>query len=114
MGFQNMSNQMQKPNIILHLDVTPEESLRRIKLRARSCESTVPLEYSRFRTADEIALLVKEEYAKISNIRMVTFSDILASPTGYVSTGSPDEKKVKSVEDDAAASIKQTGVAGGC
>lgn len=133
--FQNMSNQMQKPNIILHLDVTPEESLRRIKLRARSCESTVPLEYltalhaayevfikdisrvipvikvdySQFRTADEIALLVKEEYAKISNIRMITFTD---SPIS--STGSPEKKKLKSAEDEAAPPVQQTGVAGGC
>ena len=43
--FNNMSNFMKKPNIIIHLDVTPEESLRRIKMRSRDCESSVSLEY---------------------------------------------------------------------
>ena len=31
--FNNMSNFMKKPNIIVHLDVTPEESLARIHER---------------------------------------------------------------------------------
>lgn len=31
--FANMSNFMKKPNIIVHLDVTPEESYERIKQR---------------------------------------------------------------------------------
>merc|ERR1712039_672761 len=105
--FQNMSNFMQKPNIIVHLDVTPEESYRRIKMRSRDCESSIPLEYlqalhaayeafindisrvipvikvdyQRFRTADEMAQVIKAEYAKIANIRQVTFNDIV--------TGSP-------------------------
>lgn len=122
--FQNMSNFMQKPNIIVHLDVTPEESHRRIKMRSRECESAVPLEYltalhaayevfikdisrvipvikvdyQRFRTADEMAQVIKAEYAKIANIRQVTFNDIVApSPTS-----SPDKKKMKSSEDDLA------------
>ena len=34
-----------KPNLIVHLDVSPEESLRRIKMRSRDCESTISLEY---------------------------------------------------------------------
>ena len=36
---------MKKPNIIIHLDVTPEESLRRIKMRSRGCETGITLEY---------------------------------------------------------------------
>merc|ERR1739848_378922 len=86
--FQNMANFMKKPNIIVHLDLTPEESFRRIKLRSRNCESAIPLEYLKalhaayeifiadiarvipvikvdylqFRTADEMAQVVKEEY----------------------------------------------------
>lgn len=117
--FQNMSNFMQKPNIIVHLDVTPEESLRRINLRARSCEDSIPLDYltalhaayevfiqdisrvipvirvdyKRFRTAEEMAQLIKTEYAKIANIRTVTFNDVIVSPTG-----SPEKKKLKSAE----------------
>ena len=43
--FNNMSNFMRKPNIIVHLRVTPEESLRRIKMRSRDCETSVTIEY---------------------------------------------------------------------
>merc|ERR1719356_224090 len=116
--FQNMANFMKKPNIIVHLDLTPEESYRRIQLRKRECESGIPLEclkalhaayevfiadisrvipvikvdYQRFRTAEEMAQVIKAEYAKIANIRQVTFNDIVApSPTG-----TPDKKKMKS------------------
>ena len=106
--FQSMANFMKKPNIIVHLDLTPEESLRRIKLRSRDCESSVPLEYlqalhaayeafisdiarvipvikvdySRFRTAEEMAAVVKAEYAKIANVRHVSFGPaVAAKPT---------------------------------
>merc|ERR1711870_204907 len=87
--FQNMSNFMQKPNIIVHLDVSPEESLRRINMRQRDCESGIPLDYltalhaayevfirdisrvipvikvgyQRFHSADEMARVIKAEYA---------------------------------------------------
>jgi deoxyadenosine kinase len=86
--FSNMSNFMKKPNLIVHLDVSPEESLRRIEMRSRGCESGIPMEYlqrlhaayntfltdisriipvirvdySKFRTADEMADMVIEEY----------------------------------------------------
>lgn len=36
-----------KPNLIVHLDVSPEESLRRIKMRSRNCEVGIKLEYLR-------------------------------------------------------------------
>lgn len=36
-----------KPNLIVHLDVSPEESLRRIHMRKRGCESTITVEYLR-------------------------------------------------------------------
>jgi len=101
--FQNMSNFMKKPNIIIHLDLTPEESYRRIQLRKRDCESGIPLEYlkslhaayevfiadiariipvikvdySNFRTAEEMAKVIKQEYAQIANIRHVTFGKVL-------------------------------------
>merc|ERR1711920_911456 len=114
--FQNMSNFMQKPNIIVHLDVTPEESFRRIKMRSRACESSIPLEYlqalykaydvfiadiarvipvikvdySQFRTAEEMAKVIKMEYGKIANIRTVTFGSVVSG--GYVAspTTSPE------------------------
>ena len=79
--FSAMSNFMRRPNLIVHLDLTPEESLRRINERNRGCESAIGLEYltglhnayerflneisriipvikvdwSRFRTAEEMA-----------------------------------------------------------
>ena len=34
-----------KPNLIVHLDVSPQESKRRIDVRSRECESTISLEY---------------------------------------------------------------------
>jgi len=45
--FKNMSNFMRKPNVIVHLDVSPEESIERIKLRNRSCEAGISEEYMR-------------------------------------------------------------------
>jgi len=98
--FQNMANFMKKPNIIVHLDLTPEESYRRIQLRKRDCESGIPLDYlkalhaayevfiadiarvipvikvdySRFQTAEDMARVIKTEYAQIANIRYVNFS----------------------------------------
>ena len=45
--FANMSNFMRRPNFIVHLDVTPEESMERIKERARGCETGITLDYLR-------------------------------------------------------------------
>lgn len=73
-----------KPNLIVHLDVSPEESKRRIELRQRACESSISLgylsqlhnayeefmvdiariipvirvNYEKFRTADEMAEMI--------------------------------------------------------
>merc|ERR1711941_33167 len=96
-------------------------------MRKRECESGVPLEYlkalhaayevfikdisrvipvikvdyQRFRTAEEMAQVIKKEYAAIANIRHVTFNDIVTgSPLGTPS-GSPDKKtKSKSVDEE--------------
>merc|ERR1711957_633614 len=130
--FQSMANFMKKPNIIVHLDLTPEESLRRIKLRSRDCESSVPLEYlqalhaayevfisdiarvipvikvdySRFRTAEEMAAVVKAEYAKIANVRHVTFdkplSDRFSTPTR---SGTNSETDALTPDSDDQASV---------
>ena len=96
---------MKKPNIIVHLDVSPEESANRIKMRQRDCESNIPLEYltslynayehfiadisrvipvikvdySRFRTAEEMAKMIKIEYAQIANVRHVHFDEVRIS-----------------------------------
>lgn len=95
--FQHMSNFMKKPNIIVHLDVSPEESLRRIHMRARGCETGITLEYltnlhsayenfisqiskmipvikidyESFRSVEEMATVIAEEYRALSTIRNV-------------------------------------------
>lgn len=97
--FQNMSNFMKRPNIIVHLDLTPEESLRRIRMRNRSCEDGISIEYltalhaayeafiadisrvipvikvdySKFQSDEAMAEMVKREYLQIANIRYVRF-----------------------------------------
>ena len=43
--FARMSNFMKKPNVIVHLDVSPAESLRRIRTRNRDCENGIDLAY---------------------------------------------------------------------
>ena len=43
--FRNMSNFMCKPNVIIHLDVSPERSMERIRSRGRSVEGGISLEY---------------------------------------------------------------------
>mgnify|MGYP000394769600 CR=1 FL=1 len=53
--FNNMSNFMKKPNIIVHLDVSPEESLRRVHMRSRGCESGMTLEFLEVR--DSLCML---------------------------------------------------------
>jgi deoxyadenosine kinase len=43
--FQNMSNFLHRPDLIIYLDVKPEIALQRIKHRSRNCETNIPLEY---------------------------------------------------------------------
>ena len=98
--FNSMANFMRRPHMIVHLHLTPEESLRRIKMRNRGVESGISLEYlqglarayddfiseiarvipvikvdySEFRTAKEMAKRIKKEWESIANIRQVNFS----------------------------------------
>ena len=98
--FKNMSNFMKKPNIIVHLDVSPEEAMDRIRVRARGCETGITIEYlialhaayeefisqiarvipvikvdySKFRSVDEMAIRIVTEYELIANIRSVAWS----------------------------------------
>ena len=95
--FENMSNFMRRPNLIVHLDVSPEESLERIKERARGVETGITIEYLRalhagyeefisdisksipvisvnwqqFRSAEEMAEVVRSEWQKISTVRHI-------------------------------------------
>lgn len=86
--FQNMSNFMCRPNVIVYLDVPPEVSMERINQRGRSMESGITLDYlralyrgyedfvedisrttpvirvdyQRFATAEEMAEVIEREY----------------------------------------------------
>ena len=98
--FRNMSNFMKKNTLIVDLDVKPEESLRRIKLRARGCETGITVDYltklynayeeflkeiskvipvirvnySKFKTAEEMAQIIKKEYDSMHNIKNVEYN----------------------------------------
>jgi len=98
--FTNMSNFMRKPNMIVHLDVKPEESMERINKRSRDCEKGIQLEYlqnlykaydeflvdiariipvirvnwNEFRTPEEMAHAIKKEYETLQNVRHVDFA----------------------------------------
>ena len=95
--FKSMSNFMKKNTLIIHLDCKPEESLERIKKRARGCETGITVEYlrklyngyeefikeiskvipvirvnySKFKTAEEMAEIIKREYYSMQNVRNV-------------------------------------------
>lgn len=99
--FKNMSNFMRKPSILVHLDVSPEESLRRIKERSRGMEAGIPLEYLQklregyeeflqdisktipvirvnwesFKHIDEMVAMIKQEFDNLHNIRTVDWKD---------------------------------------
>ena len=127
--FQHMSNFMKKPNIIVHLDLTPEEALRRINMRNRGCESGITIEYltalhkaydefisdisrvvpvihvdySQFRSVEEMAQAIKHEYSQIANIRHVSFRQKIKSGDGNVrSARSPNAMADKAKEKRAA------------
>jgi len=98
--FQYMSNFMCKPNVIVYLDVTPERSLERIKMRNRDVETNVSIEYltnlyeeyqiflkdiskvipvinvdyDHFATVDEMAQVIQREYLDHSFMRTVKFN----------------------------------------
>eukprot|EP00824_Muranothrix_gubernata_P004652 TRINITY_DN15965_c0_g1_i1.p1 TRINITY_DN15965_c0_g1~~TRINITY_DN15965_c0_g1_i1.p1 ORF type:complete len:239 (+),score=42.02 TRINITY_DN15965_c0_g1_i1:24-719(+) len=97
--FNNMSSFMKRPNLIIHLDVTAEESLERIKSRGRACEQSISLDYlknlrsayedfireisrvipvirvrwDQFHNAEEMAQTIKKEYTAMQNVRLVHF-----------------------------------------
>lgn len=95
--FENMSNFMCKPNVIIYLDVKPEISIERIRQRSRSIESGIQLEYLRnlyeeyeyfiddisrtipvirvnwdeFQDVEEVATAIEKEYLEASFLRQV-------------------------------------------
>ncbi|EGC37350.1 hypothetical protein DICPUDRAFT_54025 [Dictyostelium purpureum] len=103
--FSNLSNFMRKPNLIIHLDVSPEQSLERIKRRDRECEKNITLEYlqnlnqayqnflhdiskyiavirvnwSEFQDPEELAQTIKEEYDSMRFIHEVSVNSVKQS-----------------------------------
>ncbi len=99
--FRNMSNFMCKPSVIVYLDVSPEASAERIRMRSRGVESKIELgylqalhdgyeefvqsiskvipviriDYERFQTAEEMAEVIKREYLDASFLRRVATFD---------------------------------------
>ena len=99
--FRHMSNFMCKPNVIVYLDVSPELSFERIRRRGRQVEEGISLEYlsalyegyeafvadisrvipvirvdyDRFATAEEMALMIRSEYLDHSFLRQATRFD---------------------------------------
>lgn len=98
--FRHMSNFMCRPNIIIYLDISPETSFERIKMRSRDVESEISLEYlemlhkeyeifiedigrtipvirvpwEEFHTAEEMAKMIEKEYLKLSFIRNTSWT----------------------------------------
>lgn len=74
--FDNMSNFMRRPNLIIHLQITPEESLKRLKMRNRGCETKITLKYLQ-QLYDEYEIFITEISKKIPVIRVDyrTFQD---------------------------------------
>ena len=96
--FEHMSNFMCRPNVIVYLDVSPERSMERIKMRSRGVESGITMEYlealyqgyeefiaeiswltpvirvdyDRFRSVEEMADVIQREYLDANFLREVT------------------------------------------
>jgi len=99
--FRNMSNFMCKPSVIVFLDVSPEASADRIKLRSRNVEGGIQLDYlkalydgyqefvedvskvipvirvdyERFPSVEAMAQVIQREYLSASFLRHVTRFD---------------------------------------
>lgn len=95
--FRHMSNFMCRPSMVVYLDVKPERSMERIKLRSRDVESGISLEYlkalyneydsfiadisrtvpvirvdyDQFHSAEEMAAMIEREYLNSSFLREV-------------------------------------------
>jgi deoxyadenosine kinase len=99
--FRNMSNFMCKPSVIVYLDVSPEGSAERIRLRSRTVEGGIQLDYlkalyagyqefvedvskvipvirvdyERFQSVEAMAEVIHREYLSASFLRHVTRFD---------------------------------------
>ena len=110
--FNHMSNFMRKPNVIIHLEVSPEESLERIKMRNRGCETSITLEYlqglhtayeefiadisrvipvikvswEKFQSTEDVAKSIREEYMQISAVRRIDFQPTMVHAGAHGAT----------------------------
>ena len=99
--FRNMSHFMKKYTLIVHLDVKPEEALTRIRERNYEYEKDITLDYLtrlynayedfiqhiskaipvirvnylKFKSVEEMARKIKEEYENMTNIKILEYSD---------------------------------------
>ncbi len=99
--FRNMSNFMCKPSVIVFLDVSPEASADRIRMRSRDVETGIQLDYlkalydgyqefvediskvipvirvdyERFQSVEAMAQVIHREYLSASFLRQVTRFD---------------------------------------
>jgi deoxyadenosine kinase len=99
--FSNMSNFMCKPSVIVYLDVSPEASAERIRMRSRDVEGGIGLDYlkalhegyqefvedvskvipvirvdyERFASVEAMAEVIQREYLSVSFLRHVTRFD---------------------------------------
>ena len=99
---KHMSKFMCRPNIIVYLDIKPETSMKRIKLRSRDVENGISLDYLQmlyreyevfieeiaktipvirvdwesFHDADEVAQMIEREYLKTSFLREAAWSPV--------------------------------------
>jgi len=97
--FRHMSNFMCRPSVIVYLDVKPERSLERVRLRSRDVETGLTLEYltslyneyenfirdisrtvpvisvdwDRFRDVEEMAEVIEREYLHGNFLREATW-----------------------------------------
>ena len=91
---------MCRPNVIVYLDVSPERSLERVRMRSRGVESAISLEYlsglhaeyerfvssisrtvpvirvdwDQFRDVEEMAAVIEKEYLTHSFLRQVSWT----------------------------------------
>lgn len=98
--FRHMSNFMCRPNVIVYLDVKPERSMERVRLRQREVEKGLTLEYLQalhaeyenfiqgisrsvpvirvdwdsFRDVEEMAVVIEREYLNSNFLREVRWS----------------------------------------
>lgn len=130
--FRNLSNFMKSPNIIVHLELSPQESYHRIQMRHRLCESGIQLEYlealheayqvfvadiarvipvikvdyCNFQTPQEMAKAIKAEYAQISNVRNVSFQRIPGLLSALASKPKSDDEDTTVSSNEVQTTIR--------